>query len=169
MQSDGFLSVGKIIGAHGLGGNLKVYSYAESPSFFRSGTRVFLNRQDDPQGRFVIEWVKPHQRILLLSLKGITTRDLAQALTGAEILIEKAILPELGKGEYYWFDIIGLAVYTQDDEYLGEVDSVIPTGGNDVFVVKKGDLETLVPALASVVVDINLEGKRMRVKLPEGL
>jgi len=168
-KSDGILSIGKIIGAHGLGGNLKVYSYAESPSLFRSGTRIFLNRQEDQQRRYVIDWVKPHHRFLLISLKGITTRDLAQALTGEEIFIEKAVLPDLGKDEYYWFDIIGLAVYTHDDAYLGKVESVIPTGGNDVFVVKKGELEILIPALSSVVIEMDLKGKLMRVKLPEGL
>jgi 16S rRNA processing protein RimM len=169
VQDDGFLFIGKIVGVHGLGGNLRVNSYAESPSIYKPNSRIFLKRKDNQKHSYAIEWAKPHRRNLLLSLKGVTTRELAQVLVGAKIFIAKSSLPQLEAGEYYWFDIIGLSVYTLEDEYLGQIETVIPTDGNDVFVVKKGGRETLIPALASVVAQVDVPGKIMRVKLPEGL
>ena len=86
---------------------------------------------------------------------------------------ERVALPELEEGSYYWCDIIGLAVFTTDEQYIGRVESIISTGSNDVFMVKdldKGDdNETLIPALESVVLEIDFEHKTMRVALPEGL
>jgi 16S rRNA processing protein RimM len=78
-------------------------------------------------------------------------------------------LPELDEDTYYWFELIGIEVYTTEAEYLGRIASIFPTGSNDVYVVKDQKKEILVPALESVVVGIDLEQKIMRVRLPEGL
>ena len=118
---------------------------------------------------YEINWVKPHSKVDLLSLKGIETRDQAQALIGSELFIEKAQLPHLDEGNYYWFDLIGLEVFSTDNNYPGRLHSIIQTGSNDVYVVKKDENEILIPALESVVHAIDLEKKRMRVELPEGL
>jgi len=75
----------------------------------------------------------------------------------------------LDEGIYYWFDLIGIKVYTTEEKYLGRIESIVETGSNDVYVVKHGEKEVLIPALESVVLDIDLEHKRMRVDLPEGL
>jgi 16S rRNA processing protein RimM len=85
------------------------------------------------------------------------------------LFIPETELPELDEDTYYWFELIGIEVYTTEDEYLGRIESVFPTGSNDVYVVKDRQKEILVPALDSVVIDIDLEHKRMRVDLPEGL
>ncbi len=169
MQEDGFIPIGKIVGSHGLKGVLKVLSYAESPSAFEPGDRVFLDHGDGLPVSFVIQWVKPHRQVLRLSLEGVTSLDRAGELMGARILVERNALPELAEGTHYWFDIIGLSVFTSDDRYLGRVESIIPTAGNDVYVVKDDDQETLIPALESVVQAIDVEKKIMRVALPEGL
>ena len=94
---------------------------------------------------------------------------MAEALIGAEFFIEKEILPELEEGTYYWIDLIGLSVYTTDDVCIGRIESILQTGSNDVYVVKDKNKETLIPALASVILSVNLEEKIMRVDLPEGL
>ena len=116
---------------------------------------------------------KPHTKTVLLSLKEIENRTQAEALVGSELYIEKMSLPELEDGDYYWFDIIGLSVFTVEGEYIGQVASIMPTGSNDVYIVKgvagERQKETLIPALASVVVSIDLEKKTMQVDLPEGL
>jgi len=163
------LLVGKVVGVHGVRGNLKVHSYAESLSVFESSSTIRIGTKDGRRGSYAIEWAKPHKRIVLLSLREITTIDQAKGLIGAELFIDRATLPALETGTYYWFDIIGLAVYTLDRVYLGRVESIIPTGGNDVYVVKKDGVEVLVPALASVVRDVDVEAKTMRIDLPEDL
>lgn len=173
MEKTGFLPVGKIVGAHGVKGNLKVYSYAESLSVFNPGSSILVVCAGKIEKNYTIKWVKPHGRRILLSLEGIGSRDAAEILIGSKLLVERSTFPELEEGSYYWCDIIGLTVFTTDEQYIGRVESIISTGSNDVFVVKdldKGDDdETLIPALESVVLEIDFEHKTMRVALPEGL
>lgn len=156
-----------------MNGTSKVYSYAESPSIFMPDTEVIVRHDDGREEIFEINWSKPHRNIILLAFKGLTDRNQLEPLIGSEILLAKAALPDLEDDTYYWFDIIGLKVYTADDQYLGHVESIIPTGSNDVYVVKdpareKG-YEVLIPALETVVLDIDTDSKIMRVDLPEGL
>lgn len=173
MGKNGFLPVGKIVGAHGIKGNIKVYSYAESLSVFEPGSSILVINAKGSEKTYKINWVKPHTRYFLLSLKGIESLDSVKTLIGSELFIEKADLPELEDGSYYWFDIIGLSVFTTDEQYLGKIESIISTGSNDVFVVKdpnkEQENETLIPALESVVLEIDFKLKTMRVDLPEGL
>ena len=169
VETDGFLSIGKIIGVHGVKGTLKFYSHAESPSIFKADILILLRNAEGWEKTYAIRWVKPHGRSVLLSLKGINDRESAEALIGSELFIEKAILPELEEGSFYWSDIIGIAAYSLEGTHLGCVTSIIPTGSNDVYVVGEGKNEILVPALETVVLEIDLKKKRMTVNLPEGL
>lgn len=120
-----------------------------------------------------INWSQPHKKVMRLILDGVTTRDQAEALTGWQVFLARADLPPLASDTYYWTDIIGMAVYSIDGEYLGEIQEIIPTGANDVYVVKTPPThpagEILIPAIASVVIDIDVDEKSMRVELPEGL
>jgi 16S rRNA processing protein RimM len=72
-------------------------------------------------------------------------------------------------GTFYFYQIIGLAVYNVDERYVGRVEEIFPTGSNDVYVVRKGDKEVLIPAIDSVILAVDLEEARLRVDLPEGL
>jgi len=173
VEKKGFLPIGKIVGAHGVKGNIKVYSYAESLALFEQGSSILVVSAKEFEQTFEIKWIKPHGRVALLSLEGIESRDLAETLIGSELFVKRDRLPELVDGSYYWFDIIGLAVFTNDEKYIGRVESIISTGSNDVYVVKDTqkdrDNEILIPATESVVLKIDLEQKRMIVDLPEGL
>jgi len=172
-EKDRFLLAGKIIGAHGLKGNLKVYSFAESLSVFKPGSSILVKRARVREKTYEIRWARPHGKTILLSLKGIESRSLAESLIDSELFIEKSVLPELEEGTFYWADIIGLSVFTTSEKYIGQVESIISTGSNDVYVVKdpgkNRDNETLIPALESVVLNIDLNLKTMRIDLPEGL
>jgi len=106
---------------------------------------------------------------VLLTLKGVATADEARELVGAELFVDSGLLPELDEGTYYWFDIIGLSVFAPDKTYLGRIESIIATGGNDVYVARHQGNEILIPALESVVLGVDLKRKVMRVDLPEGL
>ena len=88
---------------------------------------------------------------------------------GAGLYIEKSRLPSLEDGHFYWFELIGMEVYTDDGRFLGRLASIVPTGSNDVYVVQHAGRETLVPALASVVKRVDTTARRMEVILPEGL
>ena len=169
VETDELLSIGKVIGAHGVKGTLKFYSHAESPSIFKAGILILLKNVEGWEKTYTIRWAKLHGRSVLLSLKGIDDRTSAEALIGSELLIDKAILPELEEGSYYWSDIIGIDVYSLEGTHLGCVTSIIPTGSNDVYAVGEGKNEILIPALETVVLEIDLKKKRMTVNLPEGL
>lgn len=169
METDGFLPIGKIVGVHGIRGSLKVWSYAESPSVFQPGQSLVLISPRGQRNTYELQWVRPHKRVLLMALKGIANRTQAEPLVDSEFLIERASFPPLEEGTYYWADLIGLSVFTTDDDYMGRVHAIIPTGSNDVYVVKDLDKEILIPALESVVIAIDLENRTMKVELPEGL
>lgn len=161
--------MGKVVGVHGLRGAIKVRSFAESPlDVFRPDCPILLT---GPEGEKTchVQWVKVHHRLLLMSLDGTTDRNQAESLAGAEIYVPMADLPDLEEGTYYWTDLIGISVFTADDMPIGRIEAIIPTGSNDVYVVKNEADEILIPALEGVILAVDIENKTMRVKLPEGL
>ena len=167
------IQIGKIVGAHGIHGAVKVFSYAESAECYtQSGGLTAIDKQGREFGCDVL-WVRPLKNRILMGLKDVTTREQAQALAGCELLIPRDSLPPVDSDTYYWADLIGMAVYAMDQEYLGRVTSIIATGANDVYVVETPEgypvAEILLPALASVVLEVDVERNRMLVELPEGL
>jgi len=161
--------IGKIGGVHGIKGVNKLRSYAESLSVFAPGSAILVRDLRGREACYEINWVKPHTGTPLVSFKEITNRDQAKTLIGAELFIPQSELPELDEETYYWRDLIGIEVYTKTEEFLGRIDSIIETGSNDVYVVKRDEKEVLIPALESVVLEIDLAHNRMQVDLPEGL
>jgi 16S rRNA processing protein RimM len=161
--------IGQVAGVHGMGGNLKLRSYAESPDIFAPGCLLLAARSDGTQKVYEVNWVKAQGRTTLLSLKGVTDRRQAEDLIGWDLFIDKAMLPELDPGTYYWADLIGMDVYGGDGVRLGRLESIFRTGSNDVYVVTNAGRELLVPAIASVVTAVDLPARRIDVKLPEGL
>jgi len=169
VDKKGYVLIGKIVGVHGLKGTNKFKSYAESLSVFYPGQSILIRDNRNRETSVELDWIKSHTGTPLISFKGVTDRDRAEALIGAELFIPETELPELDEDTYYWFELIGIEVYNTQEDYLGRITSIFPTGSNDVYVVKNKTKEVLIPALESVVIDIDLELKRMRVDLPEGL
>lgn len=167
------MQIGKIVGVHGLGGNVKVQRFSESTVIFEPGSRILVRADAGGETVYEIDWARPHARNLLISFRGVDDRLSAESLVGSALFFEKAMLPEPEIGEYYWDDLIGMCVYTNDGAYLGKIGSIIETGSNDVYVVSDPDQdplnETLIPALESVVLEIDVNTMVMRVELPEGL
>jgi 16S rRNA processing protein RimM len=172
-KRDDRIQIGKIVAAHGIRGVVKVYSYAESAQCYTAEGTIALIDPDGAEQRYKVLWAKPHKNSLRLALDGVTTRTDAEALVGCTLWISRASLPTLDEDTYYWVDLIGMAVHGQDDEYLGRIADIIETGANDVYVVEtpKGYpvKEILLPAIASVVIEVDIPGRRMSVVLPEGL
>jgi 16S rRNA processing protein RimM len=165
-----YLAIGRVAGAHGITGELKVQILTDEPTRFGRLTQVYVGREgEEPQPR-TLEGARLHQRRVLLRLEGCTDRTSAEALRGIliQVPIEEAI--PLEEGEYYEHQIVGLAVSTTAGEPLGEVVEILYTGANDVYVVRRANRqEILLPAIASVIVEVDLEAGRLVVQLPEGL
>ncbi len=170
---DDQIQIGKIVAAHGVRGAVKVYSYAESAKCYTAQETLVLVDPKGAEHRYKALWAKPHKNSLRMALDGVATRNDAEALVGCTIWISKTSLPPLDGDTHYWIDLIGLAVHGPDDEYLGKITEIIETGANDVYVVKTPGgypvREILLPAIASVVTEVDIPGKRMSVVLPEGL
>ena len=172
-RPDDLIQIGKIVAAHGIRGAVKVYSYAESAQCYTDQVDLLLIDSAGREHRYEALWAKPHNNTLRIGLKDVTTRTEAEALVGCNIWIPRESLPPLSDDTNYWVDLIGMAVYGADHEYLGRIVEIIATGANDVYVVKTPDghpvKEILIPAIASVVMEVDLPGKCMHVVLPEGL
>ena len=170
---DGLIQIGKIIGAHGIAGAIRVYSYAESMDRFAPRNHLTFIDPSGETSRHQVTKAQAYKKVVRLWLKGITTRSQAESLVDVEVYCAKSDLPPLEPDTYYWDDLIGMAVYATDGEHLGEITQVIPTGANDVYAIKtpKGHPveEILLPAIASVILEVDIEKGLMRVELPEGL
>ncbi|MGR8981721.1 MAG: ribosome maturation factor RimM [Gammaproteobacteria bacterium] len=144
-QRDKDIGVGKISGAFGVKGWIKIFSYTDpienilnySPWTIRKGSAIRTVTVIDGklQGRSVVAL-----------LEGIGDRDQAQALAGFDVFIKQEQLPEASAGEYYWSDLVGLKVETTQGVDLGVVDSLLATGANDVLIVH-GERDRAIPFL----------------------
>ena len=132
---------------------------------FSPGGVLFL--QDDP---YRVEYAHSgNDAWLLLKLEGIDSPEDARPFRGQPMFVPRESVPSLPQGEYYYFQLLDMQVYTPQGDYLGRISEIMQTGSNDVYVVTDGDRETLVPALDDVIRAVNVEGHRMVVDLPEGL
>jgi 16S rRNA processing protein RimM len=165
--------IGKIIAAHGLRGAVRILSYAESLDLFGSGTPLWVKPAGAAAVVHTVAWVQAHGPKVRMAFDEVRDRNAAEALVGADLLMERVRLPDLEADTYYWFDLIGLAVEDTAGRRLGEIEAVLPTGSNDVYVVKDKSRhpvrELLIPALATVVLEVDLAKGVMRVDLPDGL
>lgn len=167
------IQIGKIIGAHGIRGAVKVHSFSDSGDCYSQFSDLIIVSADGRRLDHQVEWSKPHKNGLRLGIKDIASRNQAEAMVGCGIFIARTSLPPLDEDSHYWVDLIGMAVYDTDEQYIGRIVDIIPTGANDVYVVKtrqsRSADEILLPAIASVVLEVDVPGKRMRVDVPDGL
>ena len=169
MPENPLMPIGQVVGAHGIDGAVKIHFYDAGYKTISAGQTLKMMSPGDTQTDYSVEGVRPHKRNFIVRLKGVNDRNQAQALGGSRIVINRSDLPVLEDDTFYWVDLIGMDVYTITDRYLGQIKEIIPTGSNDVYIVSHKKAETLVPALKTVIVDVNRATNTMRVDLPEGL
>jgi len=126
--------LGRISGAHGVKGWVKVYSETAPVDNILQYSPWYLRRDTKVEAFEVLEG-RQQGKAIVARLKGINDRDQALTLRGAEITVSRDCLPATEPGEYYWADLEGLSVRTQDGVVLGVVDHLLETGANDVLVV----------------------------------
>ncbi|WP_372972308.1 ribosome maturation factor RimM [Marinobacter sp.] len=160
--------IGRITSVFGVKGWLKVYSYTDPVDGilnYRNWTLVHEGKRIPAE----LEAGRRHGPGIVVKLKGIDDRDLAQTYGGAEIRVPLSELPPLPEGEYYWHQLEGLSVVTTEGERLGRVHHLMETGANDVLVVRADDAsidqrERLIPYLPDqVVTEVDLAADRLVV------
>jgi len=160
------LEIGKIVKPSGLKGRLKVLSYSEPTPGFEALASVFVGKEVGHVSSFNVRYLRVKGGSFSLELEGIEDLEASRELVGQSIFILSERLPD---GEYYWKDIIGLDIVTEEGQRLGQITTILPTGTNDVYVCNGGEGEILIPAFDDVVRKIDIGKGLMVVRLPEGL
>lgn len=160
-----YLQVGKISNVHGMKGDVKVIPLTDDLKRFEELEGVYMGIDKD---YFEIERVSYQKNQALIKFKGIDNLAEAEDKINSFLWVktEEAKRPE---GSYFLFEIIGLEVYDVEGNYIGKVKDVLQPGANDVYVVKNGENEYLVPGIKQVVVKIDLDEKKMTIDPLEGM
>ncbi|AFM42520.1 16S rRNA processing protein RimM [Desulfosporosinus acidiphilus SJ4] len=158
--------VGEVLRPHGVNGAMKVYPITSNRSRFSQLQEVILCKGELNQ-RFKVISARVQGDQVLLLVEGIESIEDAEKFRGWEVRIDRSEVPPLQEGWYY-FELEGMKVY-EGDTYLGVLSQVLETGANDVYIVKGKQGELCIPALKSVVKEVDVKGRRMDVALPPGL
>ena len=162
-------AIGEIVKTRGLRGCLKVLCYVETNYTFAELEFVYIEISSGQKKCFVLRKIDVSGKILFIELEGIPDVESAQVFVGCKVYLPEGMQEKLPEGEYYWREIIGLDVYNEEGRYIGRIESVFPTGSNDVYVCKGEEREILLPAIAEVIRKIDINHRVMIVRLLEGL
>ena len=144
---------------------MSVEVLSDAPNRFKPGSVLRLKGKTA-----CVERSRKGKRGLLVKLDSVNDRTQAEELVGEDLTVLPEQVEPLPEGSYYHFQILGMRVLTDEGEYLGTIEEIIVTGGNDVYVVhEEGRRDILIPALPDVIIDVDLEASEMKVSLPEGL
>ena len=162
MTNERRILLGRVLGAFGVRGELKIQSYTDPENALLRYQPWILSQSgserdfDGAKGRVTAKGV-------VATFPGIADRDAAEALGGAEVWVDRAQLPPPGPGEYYWVDLEGLTVVNLEGVVLGTVSHLLNTGSNDILSVA-GDRERLVPFIeGDFVKSVDFDARRITV------
>lgn len=175
------VEVGRVLGAWGIKGGIKVKAFAADPQALFSSKRWYLQPPEllrpalPSAAASALPTLPPLLHVVqareqgdavVATVQEITERDAAEALKGARIFVPRTSFPTPEEGEFYWVDLIGLAVATRDGAALGVVVGLIETGPHCVLRIQPGDVaapECLIPFVEAYVTGVDLPGRRITV------
>lgn len=165
-SADELIILGQVSGSYGVKGWVKVFSYTQPRENILAYAQWLLGRDGQWQSHELVDG-RAQGPGIVAQLAGVDQREAADRLRGYEIAVAKDELPETAPGEYYWRDLIGLAVSNTNGVSFGRVVSMMETGANDVLVVQ-GERERLIPfRQGDVIQSIALDKQQMLVDWPE--
>lgn len=164
------LEIGQIVNTYGIKGFLKVVPYTDNIKRFDDLETIYIEIKNELE-EYEIEEVKYSKNMVLLKLKGIDDINEAEKYKNLYLKIDRKNAVKLPRNSYFIVDLIGLEVYSDsNNELLGNIVDVFPTGSNDVYVVKDElGKQILLPAISDVIKNVDIENKKMIVHLIEGL
>lgn len=153
-----FLTVGKIINTHGVKGEVKVLPSTDDVKRFNELKEAYINDQ-----LFKIVGVKFQPGKVILKIEGIESIEEAEKFKNQYIKVKRENAVKLPEDSYYEADIIGSVVYDEVGKRLGKIDEIIYTGSNEVYWIKDKN-EVLIPAIKDVILDVDIENKKIIIK-----
>lgn len=164
------LEAGKIVNTHGLRGEVKIVPWTDTPDTFEDIPYVFIKKKTSEE-KLTIKNVKYQKGNIIVKFAEINTIEDAEKYKNTIVYVDREVMPPLPDGAYYITDLIGLAVYEEtDNRLLGTVSDVFSTGSSDIYEIKRDSQKPLlVPVIDDVVKSVDLDNKKITVKLLEGL
>ena len=161
-----YLEVGKITNVHGIMGEVRVQPWADSPEFLCKFKTLYVDKTHWP---IEVERARVHKNMVIIKFKGVTDVPSALAMRNAILYIDRADA-KLPEGSFFLADIYGLEVRdAQTSEVLGKIADVLTLPANNVYVVRGGARELMIPAVPQFIAETNLEEGFVRVNMMEGL
>jgi 16S rRNA processing protein RimM len=158
------LVIGRITSPHGIRGEFRMYIYSHFPDNILQLPEIYIGDDSAPRK---LTRARLKDNLVIMRVEGITSKEMADELRGELIRIDLEHAAPLEEGEYYHFELIGLAAIDEAGNELGTVSDIIETGANDVYVIKDAEgKELLIPALEDVVPEIDIEAGKMVVRPP---
>ncbi|WP_058303904.1 ribosome maturation factor RimM [Gorillibacterium timonense] len=164
-------NVGKIVNTHGIRGELKLVSQTDFPDIrFQNGSELILLGPSGEQLPVTVESGRPQKNVWMVKFKEFADINAAEKVKNWDVKVRGENLVDLEDGEYYYHEIIGCRVFTEEEEDLGTIKEILTPGANDVWIVKMPNgKELLLPYIDEVVLSVNVVDKRVTVRLMEGL
>ncbi|MEC3638492.1 ribosome maturation factor RimM [Bacillus halotolerans] len=167
-----WFNVGKIVNTHGIKGEVRVISKTDfAEERYKPGNTLYLfmdGRQEPIE--VTVNTYRLHKQFHLLQFKERQSLNEVEELKNAVIKVPEEDLGELNEGEFYFHEIIGCEVFTEEGELIGKVKEILTPGANDVWVIeRKGKKDALIPYIESVVKQIDVSEKKIEIQLMEGL
>jgi len=163
------VAIGRVLHAHGTKGEVVVNPYLPDMSYYDRLREVAIGRKDGQLQAYRVQQIRTAGAQLLVQLDACSSAEAARPLSGADLYAPRGELPPPVTGAFYWFDLEGLAVYTQEGDFLGRVEDFFPTGSNEVLVVRDGAREVLLPFIKDVILAVDDTQGSLRVQAIPGL
>ena len=161
-----YLEVGKITNVHGLMGEVRVQPWADSPEFLCRFKTLYVDKTHWP---IQVERARVHKHMAIIKFHGVTDVPSALAMRNAILYIDRNDV-QLPEGSFFLADIMGLEVRdAQSGQVLGKVDDILTLPANNVYVVRGGERERMIPAVPQFIAQVNIEEGYLRVNMMEGL
>lgn len=166
---DDLLQVGVITTTHGVRGEVKVFPTTDDAKRFKRLKETVLDTGKE-QLVLEIEGVKFFKNMVILKFKGYDNMDDVMKFKQKSIYVTRKNAVRLSRDEYFIADLIDLRVYDEEDKEIGTIVDVMSTGANDVYVINMIDgRELLLPAIKDCILQVDMENRRMKVHVLEGL
>lgn len=163
------LEVGKIINTHGLRGEVKIVTWTDYPEVFEEIGFVIVKKRGEEE-RLTIKGVKYQKNNIIVKFAELDAIEEAEKYKNAVLLADRNALGELPEGVYYIADLIDCTVFEENGNKIGVLTDVFSTGSNDVYDIKReGKKNLLVPIIDGVLKAVDIENKKITIKIPEGL